>query len=857
MEPANRATPSLVSIWFPAVGESRTLRRMASQGTSTPPAVGIPGARSPEFGASSSETSLSEVLITLRKRRGVLILCALLGLLYGLYKATSQVKMYEATGRIQVRTGSSNEYRVNAIYNMDSGNKLTTEVNILQSEALLLTVARDLDLPNNPYFFGGKPGKGLRPHYSLDDPNIRQAAIGTLQGSLKVALVLKTDLITISYSSLDPKLSADVVNKLIAEYIQRSYETRYASTQHVSQWLSGQLDDLKRQVETSEEQMMDVQKRLGIIGLDPTHSQIVAGVEDLSRASNEARVARILAESRYRTLSGMGADAVDPSGLDTPIGSLGSGGSSGSGGSNGSGSSGSIGGMSGGTGVSSSATGSGSGQAIGSPNQSLGATGGTTGYGTGASNRSTSMAATPGDTGSGASAVQGLRSQLANLQANYALQQTTLGPNNPTLVGLRQEIDELKRQTALEQKRMLVASRENYIIARNSENATTASLAAEQDNAYKLRDDLVQYTLRQREYESNRALYDALRQRLRTAGVQAGLESLEIDIVDPALPPASPTMQPKSTIVIISLLFSLMAGAGLAFLLESLDTGLRSIAEIEQITQLPSLAIIPRARKSTTDNLPNLSTAQRNISVLTQPKSQFAEAIRSLRTSLLLSSTGAPPKIIVFTSATPSEGKTTTASNLACVLAQGDTSVLLIDADLRRPNVHHRFGLNGKVGVTTLLTGSTLLENTVQRIPEVPNLHILPSGPVPPFPTEMLTSQAFKDLLEQCGKLYTHIVIDSPPVLSVTDGILLARMANAVALVIRHGKSSKHVVRRARDLLLRAGAPITGIVLNAVDLNAPEYYGYYGYSGYSYSSIDSDSWEAQTASGNRKKGKRS
>ncbi len=809
--------------------------------------VGPTGARSADFGASPSETSLSEVLITLRKRRGAVVLCVLLGLLYGLYKATSQIKMYEATGRIQVRTGSSNEYRVNAIYNMDSGNKLTTEVNILQSEALLQTVAHDLDLPNNPFFFGGKPAKGPKPHYSMDDPSIRQAAVGTLQNNLKVALVLKTDLISISYSSLDPKLSADIVNKLISEYIQRSYETRYASTQRVSQWLSGQLDDLKRQVETSEAQMMDVQRRLGIIGLDPTHSQIVTGVEDLARASNEARIARILAESRYRTLSGMGAEAVEPSGADTPLGAL-----SGAGTSSG-GSTSSFGLSLGGTSSGSTSNGSSTETGLSSGTSGPGVVGS---YSAGPSSRGTRVAA-QGDAGSGSNAVQGLRSQLASLQANYALEQATLGPNNPTLVGLRQEINELKAQLTIEQKRMLQASRESFIIARNSEKATSTVLNTEENNAYKLRDDLVEYTLRQREYESNRALYDALRQRLRTAGVQAGLESLEIDVVDPALPPASATLQPKSTIIIIALVLSLMVGAGLAFLLESLDTGLRSIAEIEQITQLPSLAIIPRARKSTTDNLPNLSTAQRNISVLTQPKSQFAEAIRSLRTSLLLSATGSPPKIIVFTSATPSEGKTTTASNLACVLAQGDTSVLLIDADLRRPNVHHRFGLNGKVGVTTLLTGSTLLENSVQRIPEVPNLHILPSGPVPPFPTEMLTSQAFTDLITECGKLYTHIVIDSPPVLSVTDGILLARMANAVALVIRHGKSSKHVVRRARDLLLRAGAPITGIVLNAVDLNAPEYYGYYGYSGYSYSSIDSDSWEAQSGSTGGKKGKRS
>ena len=117
----------------------------------------------------------------------------------------------------------------------------------------------------------------------------------------------------------------------------------------------------------------------------------------------------------------------------------------------------------------------------------------------------------------------------------------------------------------------------------------------------------------------------------------------------------------------------------------------------------------------------------------------------------------------------------------------------------------------------------------MQRVPEVPNLDVLVSGPVPPFPTEMLSSDAMAKLLEHCSHVYTHVIIDSPPILSVTDGVILARESDAVVLVVRHGKSSKHVVRRARDLLLRSGAPITGIVLNAVDMSSPEYYGYYGY----------------------------
>ena len=141
----------------------------------------------------------------------------------------------------------------------------------------------------------------------------------------------------------------------------------------------------------------------------------------------------------------------------------------------------------------------------------------------------------------------------------------------------------------------------------------------------------------------------------------------------------------------------------------------------------------------------------------------------------------------------------------------------------------------------------------MQTIPEVPNLDVLPSGPVPPFPTEMLSSDAMRTLLERCGERYAYVIIDTPPILSVTDGVILARESDAVVLVVRHGKSSKHIVRRARDLLLRSGAQITGIVLNAVDMSSPEYYGYYGYSGYSYSSIDSESWESQAAAGDRKR----
>ncbi len=719
-----------------------------------------------QFGSAAADTALSDAIVTFKKRRKIILVAVLLGLAYGIYKAKSQPRLYEAVGRIQVRSGSSNEYRlssVQALGGSDTASKMLTEIAILKSDSLMLTVARQMDLANNPEFTDTSG-----PRKNIDDGDVRQAIVHKLQSSLNIVLVPKTEIISISYSSLNSKLAADIVNKVIAAYIQRSYETRFASTQRVSQWLSSQLDDLKQQVESSQEQMMDLQRKLGIVGFDPNHNQISSALEDLSKAAGAAKIARIVAESRYRALNGMDPDSMESS-IDVSPG--------------------------------------------GAPAQ-----------------------------------LNQLRTQLALAKSSYAQMQSTLGPNHPQAKALRAQMAELSAEVDKEQSRLLLQAKENFVVARVNEDQTKAALEEQKTEAYKLRDDLIEYTLRQREFESNRTLYEGLLQRLRTAGVEAGLESLEIDVVDQAMPPAQPVLKRQSTLILTGMIFGLLGGIVIAFLVESLDTSLSSVAEIEAATELPSLAVIPKARRTSAEQPGVLTATQKNLDVLSQPKSQFTESFRSLRTSLLLSTTGHPPKFILLTSATPSEGKTTLATNLACILAQGDARVLLIDADLRRPSVHHRFGMSGKTGVTTVLTGATPLEKATQNVAEVPNLDILPAGPMPPFPTEMLSSDAMDQLLQRCGEVYTHVVIDTPPILSVTDGVILARHADAVVLVIRHAKSSKHVVRRARDLLLRSGAPITGIVLNAVDLNSPEYYGYYGYSGYSYSSGDSGSWEPQADS---------
>ena len=729
-----------------------------------------PGLNESPTDIAGEDSALSEALTVLRKRRWVIALCVLLGLLVGFYKSATQPILYTATGRILVRQSSTaSEYSVGAVITGQQDNQLDTAVLVITSDSLYLSVAREMNLENNPEFIGRAPGITLG-RMDLNDPAVRAAVVAKMNAAVTVQLIPRSQIIKIGCVTPNAQLSTDIVNHVIAAYQQRSYESRFQSTQRVSQWLQSQLDDLKQQVEKSQEQLIDLQKRLGVLGLNfegtkPT-TESAAAVDALVVAAGKAKVDRILAESRYRVLN-----SSDPNLLESNL-----------------------------------------------------------------------------DVNGGQSQLSRLRNDAATTRASIAQESVTLGPRNPQILALQAHLRETEHELQTEQTRLLTESRQALVAAQANERQTGDALAAEKNDAFKLRNDLVAYTLRQRDYEANRTLYESLLSRLRAASVQAGLDSVEIDIVDPAYRPASVTRATRSSILIKAFALSLIAGLILAFTLESLDTGIRSIPELERITQLPSLSVIPRVRRSSREAGASGSTVRDNLGVLATSRSQFSEAFRSLRTSLLLARTGKKPKLLVITSSTPTEGKTTISTNLAVIFAQSDARVLLIDGDLRRPNVHHRFGLNGRVGLSTVLSGGASLEEAVRTIEEVPNLDVLCSGPVPPFPTEMLSSDPMHELLRHAEGLYTHVIIDTPPILSVTDGIILARYADSVVLVVRHGKSSRNVVRRARELLMRAGVALTGVVFNSVDISAPEYYGYYGYSGQSYSHAGGESWEAEGSS---------
>lgn len=317
--------------------------------------------------------------------------------------------------------------------------------------------------------------------------------------------------------------------------------------------------------------------------------------------------------------------------------------------------------------------------------------------------------------------------------------------------------------------------------------------------------------------------------------------------------PTGPVGPARMRNIVLAFLLSLGAGIGLAFLLDYLDDTLKTVEDVDRHIHLPALALIPtnrpeRLRLKGKHSPPGDANETTALALIDDVRSPIAEAYRHLRTSLLLSSAGQPPKTILVTSSQPSEGKTTTAVNTAVMLAQTGAEVVIIDCDLRRPRLHAHFNVPNAKGVTNYLSGESDLGALLQPYEKLPNLKLLTSGPVPPNPAELLGSDEMRKLLALVGERFTHVIIDSPPAISFTDASILSTMVDGVVLVVHGGRSSRAVVRRAKQQLLDVGANIFGVVLNNVKLEATNYYYYAGYYSSYYSDDDGGGTSAPDAS---------
>ena len=455
--------------------------------------------------------------------------------------------------------------------------------------------------------------------------------------------------------------------------------------------------------------------------------------------------------------------------------------------------------------------------------------------------------------------------KIAQVEEEYAQLTAVVKPNYPKAIQLRKEIDSLNAALAKARGTGAQATINDYRSAVVREKFLAQALAEQTKVVNESAEKTIQYNILKRDVDSNKQLYENLLQRLKEAQMAAGLKASNIRVVDAAELPKGPVRPRVMMNLTLGLFLGLGLGIGLAYFLEYLDNTLKTPEEVERVLRLPSLGVVPSfilngaSKAAGAETRLALTSPQGEVrrGPVIQSHLSAIEAFRSLRTSILLSANPVP-KVILITSALPAEGKTTATINLGAAFSRLGSKVVIVDCDMRRPACHHATGVENKPGFVQCLTGHVGLAEALIPVPAVSNLFVIPCGPIPPNPTEILSSPIATELLNRLRSEFEYVLIDSPPVLSVADSRVLATIVDAVVLVTRAFETPSNAVRQAKALLYGAGARILGIALNDVDLRRDGYtysryyrygYGYsYGYGyGYGYAQTPEDGAEADSS----------
>jgi capsular exopolysaccharide synthesis family protein len=442
-------------------------------------------------------------------------------------------------------------------------------------------------------------------------------------------------------------------------------------------------------------------------------------------------------------------------------------------------------------------------------------------------------------------ALTDLFKKRSDVSSEYTDALSQYGPNFPKVQRLQAQLKEFDQSIEKEKKNILDALESDYREAQQREALLTQALDRQKTETNQMAGKLVEYNILKREAEANKTLYDGLMTKLKETAISQGLRSSNIRVVDPAMIPSTPSRPAKARNLALGFLVGLVGGIGLALLREYLDNTVKTPNDIETLSRLPSLAVVPQfsgpnGNSNKRGLLQGLAVngQEKRIELVAQhlPKSQISEAFRALRTSILLSQADHPPQVILVTSALPREGKTTAAANLAVTLAQLGDRTVIVDADLRKPGVGRLLNLGGGkyAGLSSYLAGVSSLDLVCVPHPTIPNLVAIPTGPLPPNPADLLSSYKLADGIAELRTKFKFIVIDSPPVMAATDAVILSVQTDGVLLVVRSGETPKEAFTRTRDLLNSVKCRILGVVLNAVDSSAPDYYYSYRYYPYSY-----------------------
>jgi capsular exopolysaccharide synthesis family protein len=661
------------------------------------------------------------------------------------YRATATLQIDRETMQIVLVEG------VTSTEGTNSGDFYQTQYELLKSRALAERVADSQHLAGSPllqaitgHSWLSRVTESLRPQPATEatgakNPQDRsglEAASALLQSHLVIQPVSNSRLVRVSFDSGNPRLSANIANAFVENFIAQQLDHRTGASSYAKKYLEDRLAQTKSKLEQSERALVAFAQKEKIVSIGDGPSLVAQNLSALNSQLATAQGERIRAEARWRGVNSSGS-----AGLPADL-------------------------------------------LVDSP-------------------------------------VRDLQARKAELQRTYQDKLQVFKADYPEMKQLQGQIDAINKQIAGEMGNMRASVRAEYTAAQAQESLLTAQLASLRNQTLDVDSRSIDYNILKREADTNRQLYDALLQRYKEIGVATDPGSNNVSMVDRALPPGGRYKPNLKLNLGVGLLLGVLLGVLVALGLEFIDQTLKSPQDIEQKLRISVLGIIPNLKKT---EVPS--------QVLRDLRSPFSEAYRSVRTALQFSTDNGVPKVLLVTSAGPSEGKSTTAWSLARNFAQLGKRVLLIDGDLRNPSLHRLADVRSEIGLSNLLAGAATINEAVQDTDD-PRLKIILAGPLPPNPAELLAGSKLISLLAVAAETFDQVIIDGPPVLGIADAPILANAATGTLLVVEAGKTRIQTAQSALKRLVLARARIIGAVLSKYSQNHGYGYGY-GYSAYAY-----------------------
>ncbi len=422
--------------------------------------------------------------------------------------------------------------------------------------------------------------------------------------------------------------------------------------------------------------------------------------------------------------------------------------------------------------------------------------------------------------------IQSLRAQIIKSEQNIAEIAKKFGAKHPVMITAQEDLKGLREKKEQEIRRAVETIKNEYDLAKANEDNFRRLASQTKSETLNLSERFIQYEALKRETETNKQVFDAIIKKIKEQSITQDVQTIDVWVVEKAEVPTSAAKPRKAFNMLVGLLIGLFGGIGMAFFIEYLDNTVKSPDEAEKRLKVPVLGVVTLMKpgETTIDEI-----------VMKEPRSAFAESYKAIRTAVMLSSASGPPRNILITSISPEEGKTVTSTNLALTIAHSDRSVLLVDGDLRKPRVHKIFGIENTKGLSTYLAGAS--DSNIITEGVAPNLSIIPSGPIPPNPSELLGSGRMQDLIALLNSRFDVVIWDSAPLLTVTDSLILSKTLDCTILVAKAGKTTYESLSRGLKSLKDLDSRVLGIVINALDIKKTDYY-YQNYYHYYYADRD-------------------